>query len=61
MSKAKGEVVETPTQDMPFKAIISYEGSRLFERFFFARTDAEIFVVEMLGGLRSGEPEALRP
>jgi hypothetical protein len=60
MSKAKGEVIETPTQDMPFKAIISYDGSRLFERYFFARSDAEIFVVEMLSGMRGGEPVALR-
>jgi O-acetyl-ADP-ribose deacetylase (regulator of RNase III) len=45
---ATGAVVETPTQDMPFKAVISTEGKILQERFFASRPEAEAFVVDTL-------------
>ena len=48
MAKATGEVVETPTQEMPFKAVISSEGEILEERFFSSRPEAEAFIVDML-------------
>jgi uncharacterized protein YfcZ (UPF0381/DUF406 family) len=50
--KAKGAVVETPTQGMPFKAVISIEGKTVQERFFASRTEAEAFLVETLKGLK---------
>jgi hypothetical protein len=48
MAKATGEVVETPTQEMPFKAVISSDGEIVEERFFPSRVEAEAFIVEML-------------
>jgi O-acetyl-ADP-ribose deacetylase (regulator of RNase III) len=45
---ATGAVVETPTQDMPFKAVISTEGKILQERFFATRPEAEAFIVVTL-------------
>jgi hypothetical protein len=48
MSDAKGEVVATPTQEMPFKATIYTEGKILQERFFETRPEAEGFVVATL-------------
>ena len=53
---ATGEVVETPTQDMPFKAVISTEGKILQERFFASRPEAEAFLVDTLAEL--GKPGA---
>jgi len=50
--RAKGAVVETPTQGMPFKAVISVEGKTVQERFFGSRSEAEAFVVETLKGLK---------
>jgi len=45
---ATGAIVETPTQEMPFKAVISTEGKVLQERFFATRPEAEAFLVETL-------------
>ncbi len=49
---AKGEVVDTPTQDMPFKAVIFTEGKIVQERFFASRPAAEAFIVDTLKGLK---------
>jgi O-acetyl-ADP-ribose deacetylase (regulator of RNase III) len=51
MANAVGEVVETPTQDMPFKAVIFTEGKVLQERFFETRPEAEAFIVDTLAEL----------
>ena len=51
MANGIGEVVETPTQDMPFKAVISTEGKILQERFFTTRPEAEAFIVDTLAEL----------
>jgi hypothetical protein len=48
---ARGEVVETPTQEMPFKAVLYTEGKIVQERFFASRPEAEAFVVDTLKGL----------
>ena len=48
--KATGAVVETPTQEMPFKAVISAEGKVLQERFFATRPEAEAYIVDTLTG-----------
>ena len=48
VGKATGAVVETPTQDMPFKAVISTEGTIVQERFFASRPAAEAFIVDTL-------------
>jgi O-acetyl-ADP-ribose deacetylase (regulator of RNase III) len=45
---ATGAVVETPTQDLPFKAVISTEGKIIQERFFATRAEAEAFIVDTL-------------
>ena len=52
MAKARGEVVETPTQEMPFKAVISTEGEIVQERFFPSRPEAEAFIVDTLKELQ---------
>jgi O-acetyl-ADP-ribose deacetylase (regulator of RNase III) len=48
MGTATGAVIETPTQDLPFKAVISTEGKVVQERFFASRPEAEAFIVETL-------------
>ena len=48
MANARGKVVESPTQDMPFKAVISTEGKIVQERFFASRPEAEAFLVATL-------------
>jgi hypothetical protein len=48
MANATGEVVETPTQEMPFKAVIFTEGEIIEERFFPSRLEAEAFIVDAL-------------
>lgn len=48
MENARGEVVETPTQEMPFKAVISTEGKIIQERFFLSRVEAEAFIVDTM-------------
>jgi hypothetical protein len=50
-ANARGEVVDTPTQEMPFKAVISTEGKIVQERFFASRPEAEAFVADTLKGL----------
>lgn len=57
---ATGAVVETPTQDMPFKAVISTEGKILQERFFASRPEAEAFLVDTLNELDKSPPKAGR-
>jgi hypothetical protein len=52
MAKASGVVVETPTQEMPFKAVISSEGEIVREQFFASRPEAEAFIVETLKELK---------
>jgi hypothetical protein len=47
MANATGEVVETPTQEMPFKAV-NTEGQILRERFFASRPEAEAYIVDAL-------------
>ena len=60
MANATGEVVETPTQDLPFKAVIATEGKILRERYFASRPAAEAFIVETLKEMAktdgAGEP-----
>jgi hypothetical protein len=50
MAKTTGDVVETPTQEMPFKAVIKVDGEIVNEEFFSSRVEAEIFIVEALKG-----------
>jgi O-acetyl-ADP-ribose deacetylase (regulator of RNase III) len=57
---ATGAVVETPTQDMPFKAVISTEGKIVQERFFASRPEAEAFLVDTLNELDKSPPKAGR-
>ena len=57
---ATGAVVETPTQDMPFKAVISTEGKIFQERFFASRPEAEAFLVDTLNELDKPPPKAGR-
>jgi O-acetyl-ADP-ribose deacetylase (regulator of RNase III) len=62
MANARGKVVETPTQQMPFKAVISTEGQIVQERFFASRPEAEAFLVATLEGVAKtdakGKPRA---
>jgi hypothetical protein len=50
MSKASGLVVETPTQDLPFKAVISEDGVTVEEQYFSSREEAEVYIVDTLKG-----------
>jgi hypothetical protein len=54
MAKATGDIVETPTQQMPFKAIIKLDGRIVSEEFFKTRAAAEAFIHEAVK-----HPEAL--
>jgi O-acetyl-ADP-ribose deacetylase (regulator of RNase III) len=60
-ANARGEVVETPTQNMPFKAVISTEGKIVQERFFASRPEAEAFIVETLKELGKSAARTGRP
>ena len=60
MANARGRVVETPTQQMPFKAVISTEGQIVQERFFPSRPEAEAFLVDTLNELGKSAPKAGR-
>jgi hypothetical protein len=60
MANARGEVVETPTQEMPFKAVIFTEGQLLRERFFASRPEAEAYIVDTLKQLEKS-PKKKRP
>jgi hypothetical protein len=61
MANATGQVVETPTQEMPFMAVISTEGKILQERFFRSRAEAEVFIVDTLKELGKPDKEEGRP
>ena len=61
MANARGEVVETPTQQMPFKAVISTEGQIVQERFFASRPEAEAFLVATLAELAKTESAGEHP
>ena len=52
MTKATGDIVETPTQQMPFKAIIKLDGKVVTEEFFQTRAAAEEFI---MGAVRRPE------
>jgi hypothetical protein len=54
MAEAVGEVIETPTEEMPFKAVIEVDGETIQERFFASRVEAEVFLVATLKGLTDG-------
>jgi hypothetical protein len=54
MAKPAGEVVETPTESLPFKAVIKADEEVILERYFMSRTEAEVFIVETLRGLDAG-------
>jgi hypothetical protein len=54
MATATGDVVETPTQQMPFKAVIKLDGRIVTEEFFQTRAAAEEFILEAVR-----HPEAL--
>jgi hypothetical protein len=57
---ARGEVVTTPTQEMPFKAVVYTEGKILEERFFPTRPEAEAYIVDALRGLNNQSAEISR-
>jgi hypothetical protein len=48
MTQATGDVVETPTQEMPFKAVIKLEGKIINEEFFPTRAAAEEYILEAI-------------
>ena len=50
MPEKTGEVIETPTQVMPFKAVISVDGQIATEEFFATRVEAEIYIVDAIKG-----------
>jgi hypothetical protein len=45
MATATGETIETPTQQMPFKAIIKVDGKVVTEEFFPTRAASEEFIL----------------
>ncbi len=52
MANATGEVVETPTEELPYKAVIKADDGQIIgEQFFASRIQAELFIVETLNGL----------
>ncbi len=48
-----GEVIETPTADLPFKAVIRQDRDIIQERFFASRPEAEIYVFDTVRGLKA--------
>ena len=52
MSVASGLVEETPTAELPFKAVISHDGEVIQEQYFKTREEAEVYLVETLKGLQ---------
>jgi hypothetical protein len=52
MSAAHGEIVETPTAQLPFKAVITHEAKIIREQYFANRSEAEAYIVDTLEGLR---------
>lgn len=61
MANATGEVIETPTQDLPFKAVISVEGKIIRETFFASRPSAEAFLLMTLEELAKTDGAGERP
>lgn len=62
MSDARGEIVETPTAQLPYKALIAHEAKIIREQYFATRGEAESYIVDTLHGLRGhahdeGEPK----
>jgi hypothetical protein len=57
MAEATGEIIETPTADLPFKAVISHDGEIIREQYFASRTEAETYIVDTLRGLRGHAPD----
>jgi hypothetical protein len=57
MAHPTGEVIETPTQVMPFKAVIYLDGSFLQEEYFNSRLEAEIYIVDTLKGFDESPKE----
>jgi len=55
MASARGEVVEIPTEDLPFKAVISSDGKILRETYFATRRSAEAFLAMRLEELAKAE------
>ena len=51
MAKTTGEIIETPTEEMPYKARIMADGELVQERFFASRVECEIYIAEALRGL----------
>jgi hypothetical protein len=43
MAQTTGEVVETPTAELPYKAVISHDGELIGEQYFSSRIEAEDF------------------
>ena len=63
MSKASGLVLETPTADLPFNAVISRDGDTIEEQYFSSREEAEVYIVDTLKGfegLASEEEDDLK-
>lgn len=60
---ARGDVVATPTQEMPFKTAIYTEGKILEERFFPTRPEAEVYIVDTLKGFNKQieDEKSLKP
>ena len=54
MAEATGEIVETPTQLLPYKAVIRIDMELVREQFFASRVEAEIFLAETLQALSEG-------
>jgi hypothetical protein len=58
MANAKGEAVETPTQDLPFKVVVSTDRKIVRECIFASRPAAQVFLVATLKELaKSGTNE----
>jgi hypothetical protein len=61
MTNARGEVVETPTEGLPFKAVISVDGKIVRETYLASRRSAEAFIVNVLKELAKSAPKEGRP
>ena len=57
MGAPSGEVVETPTADMPYKVVISHEGGIIREQHFASRTAAEVYIIDALRGLQTADAD----
>jgi hypothetical protein len=52
MAHATGEVVETPTAEQPYKAVIKHNGVVIGEHYFPSRIEAKTFIGEILQSLQ---------